>query len=272
LYQKFTVESVRVFEADHLIKIGFTFDVDEDSVTETSVYLTLKNGDINPITMSKVTVDGPTVTLEYESLQVNTDYEIVVTKDVRSIMEDELAIEFKKRIRLNSRVDSIVNIIAPIDYEELEKPHFLFSEEKGKSGKAFNRFRIQVAPDYGFLNVIYDTVIESRNEITLSGLKANPQYFVRMRVEANDNEYGNWTKGRTFTLKGEPEPDYTVPTTNNPKKPEDCDDVVFEDDFEIIGYPENGITTDGSFIIEFDGDIDTSSIDIANIVLTRKQV
>ena len=272
MYQKFTVESVRVVEADHAISIGFTFDVDEDSVTDTSVYLTIK-GTLKPIIMSKVTVDGPTVTLEYESLNVNTDYEVVVTKDVRSIMDDELAIEFKKKIRLISRVDSTVSIIAPVDHEELEQPHFAYSEIPGKSGKKFDRFRVQVASDYGFLNIIYETVIENRNEFTLSTLKQAQQYFMRMRVEANDRECGNWSNGRTFTLKGEPEPDYTEtePQKNKPCESGD-DDAFFEDDFEIIGYPENGVTPNGSFIIEFDGDIDTSSIDISNIVLTRKQV
>ncbi len=275
MYQKFTVESVRVVEADHAINIGFTFDVDEDSVTDTSVYVTQK-GTLKPIIMSRVTVDGPTVTLEYESLNVNTDYEVVVTKDVKSIMDDELAIEFRKKIRIISRVDSTVNITTPVDYEELEQPQFAYVEVPGKSGKKFDRFRLQIASDYGFLDVIYDTVIEGRSEVTIAGLKPSPQYFSRVRVEAGTNERGNWSEPRTFTLKGEPEPDYTEhdePKQDSKKEKSAVEDeAFFEDDFEIVGYPENGVTPNGSFIIEFDGDIDTSSIDISNIVLTRKQV
>ncbi len=273
MYQKFTVESVRVVEADHAIKIGVTFDVDEDSVTDSSVYVTLK-GVLKPIIMSRVTVDGPTVTLEYESLNVNTDYEVVITNAVRSIMDDELAIEFKKKIRLISRVDSTVNITTPVDYEEFEQPKFIYTEVPGKSGKKFDRFRLQIASDYGFLNVIYDTIIEGRNEITLTNLKPSLQYYARVRVEASDTERGNWSEHRTFIIKGEPEPDYTEHEPAKGEKQDELtdDDAIFEDDFEIIGYPENGVTPNGSFIIEFDGDIDTSSIDISNIVLTRKQV
>lgn len=264
MYQKFTVSQVFVDEAENNIKVTFTYDVDEDTVDDSSIYITEAETEKQRIIETNKTVEQSTVTLYYGDLELNKTYQIVAKKDIKSIMGDELDIEYTKTFILHSDVDSTITIISPSQHEEVTSLNVKLEESVGKNKKLFNRYRIQIAGDHGFLKVFSETVTEKK-EIKLSVQKDSPQYFIRARAEKDDKHYGNWSDKVSFiVIKDNSEKD-----NDNPDK--DDDDYVFEDDFEVVGYPENG-TTPFSFIIEFDEDIDPDSIHIEDIILTRKKV
>ena len=268
MYQKFTVSQVFVDEAENNIKVTFTYDIDEDTIDNNSIYITEAETKNQRIIETDKAVEQSTVTLYYGDLELNKIYQIVVKKDVKSVMGDELDIEYVKTFVLHSDVDSIVTIISPGQHEEIETLDINLEESPGKNKKLFNRYRIQISGDHGFLKIFSETVTEKK-EIKLSVQKDSPQYFIRARAEKDENHYGNWSDKTSFIIAKK--------TTQSSQKDDshgdidDDEDYAFEDDFEIIGYPENG-TTPSSFIIEFAEDIDPDSIHIKDLILTRKKV
>ena len=268
MYQKFTVSQVFIDEAENNIKVTFAYDIDEDTIDNSSIYITEAETENQRIIETDKTVEQSTVTLYYGDLELNKTYQLVVKKDVKSVMGDELDIEYVKTFALHSDVDSIVTIISPSQHEEIEVLNIKLEESTGKNKKLFNRYRIQISGDHGFLKVFSETVTEKK-EIKLSVEKDSPQYFIRARAEKDENNYGNWSDKISFII--------IKKTAQSSQKDDDHDDIdyeedyAFEDDFEIVVYPENG-TTPSSFIIEFAEDIDPDSIHIEDLILTRKKV
>lgn len=266
MYQKFTVRDIQVNESENTILITFTYDIDEDSVDDRSISVRETKDEQKPLVFDKILVQGHSVVLHYEDIKVNTEYQISVDKKILSIMGDELAYKFEKTLLITSDVDSSVEILSPANFEQVDSLTVKLKEQPGSTNKEkVNRYKIQIAFDHGFLNILHETVITDQETITLSDLKKSHQYFLRARAEKDDKSYGNWSNVVTFSLKGNEEKESETDPVD------EDDDPVFEDDLEIIGYPENGITPK-SFLIEFDKDLDTSLIDLDNFILTRKKV
>lgn len=270
MYQKFTVSQVFVNEAENNIKVTFTYDIDEDTVDNSSIYIIEAETENQRIIETDKTVEQSTVTLYYGDLELNKTYQIVVKKDVKSVMGDELDIEYIKTFVLRSDVDSIVTIISPSQHEEIDTLNIKLEESPGKNKKLFNRYRIQISGDHGFLKIFSETVTEKK-EIKLSVQKDSPQYFIRARAEKDENHYGNWSDKISFIITKANQSSQKDDRHDNHDSIDDDEDYAFEDDFEIIGYPENGATP-SSFIIEFAEDIDPDSIHIEDLILTRKKV
>lgn len=261
MYQKFTVSSLKVQEASNTIVVGFTFDVDEDTVSDRSIYVTEAKAGVQPLMQVEKTVDGSTITLHYVHLKVNTPYEIHVTKDIHSILDNPLAIEFLKEFQLKSEVDSTISIISPVDHEEQPQLKLHFKETPGANKMVFKSYRVQAATDVNFLDLVLDDKVKV-DKLDFAPFKENRQYFVRVRAEMDGN-YGNWSEPVTFSQNTL---DLTEAIPDS-----DADDVLVERPLEVIAKPETG-ESPSSFIIEFNGDIDPASIDISSIMVTRKDV
>lgn len=271
MYQRFTAKSIKVNEAENLIILTFAYDIDEDTVNDSSITVSETSGTKQPLVFDKVKVDGPVVALHYQEILVNTEYTVTVTKDILSIMGDPLDYQFQKTFMVTMDVDSTVEILSPADFEFVDQLTVDLKEIPGPTNKKLeNRFRIQIASDYGFLNPLHETILTGKETITFARLKDTTQYFLRARVERDETAYGNWSKPVTFSIGSNPDkdPDKVQDDSGITK---DDSEVIFEDSLEIVGYPENGVTPK-SFLFEFDKDLDPSSIDINNIILTRKKV
>ena len=169
-----------------------------------------------------------------------------------------IKMEYRKSFIINSPVDSSIEILAPVDYEEMEALMLNIRELPGESGRLTSVYRVQVATDVTFLDVVLEEVFKERSKISLK-LPPRQQYFLRVRAENDESDIGNWSERRTFTLLA-------------PKKSDIVDDeIIFEEDFHIVGYPENGHTPK-SFLFEFDDEIDPASIDVAKILVLKKKV
>ena len=267
MYQKFTVDTVTIHESKNTIEVKFTHELDPDSISATSLYITNHND--NNIIPIKYTIDDDIVLLNYgNNIKHNVQYDIVATKEIKSAMDEELDIEFIKSFTITNTADSTVNILSAANHEQLETMTIKFEEVFGASKKNVNRYRHQIG-DHDFLAPFIDTIIDNKTEITIGSVKPAKQYYARIRAEKSNTDFGIWSNKVTFTLSnGLNEKDNdntTADNKNNDNKP------IIENDFIIAGYPENG-TTPESFLIEFDDEIDPASIDMSNILLTRKKV
>lgn len=272
MYQRFTVISVQVNEAENLIVLTFAYDINEDSVNDSSITVCEASGEKRPLVFDKVKVDGPVVLLHYTEVLVNTEYIITVTKDIQNVMGANMDYQFQKTFAITTDVDSTVEIISPANFEYIKDLTIELKESAGPTNKKLeHRYRIQIASDYGFLDILKESILTGKETVTFDKIENLDQYFVRARVERDESSYGNWSKPITFSLgiNQDPDPDQIKDDIDTSKK--DTDDIIFEDNLEVVGYPENGATP-SSFLIEFDADLDPASINIDNIILTRKKV
>lgn len=263
MYQKFAVSEIIPDDANNCVKIVFSLDIDDETINDCSVFLTDNaHAPNSELVKAKLSVDGRTVTINVKEFKVNTTYEVHVTKDVKSIVGNIIDHGFKRCFIIKSPVDSTVEITAPVDYEEVESLNLKIKELPGESGRLTSRYRAQVSNDVNFLDIELEEVFSDRQEIVFK-LAPRSQYFIRVRAENDIGDVGNWSEHRTFTLLG---------TDQDKDGLLNDDDIIFEDDLHIIGYPENGYTPKTKFLLEFDDEIDPASIDIANIIVLKKVV
>lgn len=261
MYQKFTVSEIIPDEANNCVRVTFTLDVDDETINDCTIFLTDNAHTAeSEIVESKIDVDGKVVTLAVKEFKVNTVYEVHVKKGVQSIVGIQLDHGYKRTFSIHSPVDSNVEILSPVDYEEVKSFDLKIREIPGESERLTSIYRAQVATDVNFLDIELEQVFR-KQEITLK-LPPLSQYFLRVRAENNEGDVGNWSKHRTFTMLD----------TSGGKGDGTDDDIIFEEDLQIVGYPENGQTPKNSFLLEFDDDLDPASIDIANIMVLKKKV
>ncbi len=264
MYQKFAVSDIIPDESNNCVRVVFSLDVDDETVNDCSIFLTdnAHTAD-SAIAETERDVNGKTVTLSVREFKVNTTYEVHVTKDIHSVVGTALDHGYKKCFVINSPVDSMVEITSPVDYEEVSSFNLKVSELPGKSGRLTSIYRVQIATDVTFLDIELEQVFRDRQDISFR-LKPNSQYFLRVRAENNEGDIGNWSEHRTFTMLDSGKGKSSAPI--------DDDDIVFEDDLQIVGYPENGHTPKSSFLLEFNDELDPASIDVAKILILKKVV
>ena len=272
MYQKFTVDKFILRPASDELVLTFTLDIDEDTVDDSSIYITKTKAGMQPLLMNagieKFSTDGQIVTMKYHDFDVNEPYEVHVTHKVRSIMDDPLEVEFVKQFVIPSEVDSKVVILSPAEYEAAESLSLKVKEVEGKSKKLWNTFQVQVSDDVNFLNLILDSEIDDKTEAVFEDLKPASQYFLRVR-SIHEKEHGNWSEPRTFTISQK-----KVTPENQGAKPEpkpDDDLPLVYSDLELVAAPENGMTPQ-SFLFEFDTDLDEESLKKSGIIVTMREV
>lgn len=271
MFQKFTVDKFLLHANSEEIVLTFTLDIDDETVNSSTIYITESKSGLQPILMSSENnfdVDGRVVKLHYKNLEVNTPYEIHVTHGIHSIIGDELEVEFVKQFELASSIDSIIEILSPADYENVDTLNLRIKETAGASKKLFNSFQVQVSSDVNFLDVILDTNLDGKSEAEFSDLKQEKQYFLRVRAYDGES-FGNWSAPVTFTRVKKTD---APPNGGAPKDTEDDDwipDVI--EDMELVAMPENGVTPH-SFIFEFDSELDGDKLKKSDIILTVRKV
>lgn len=266
MYRSFSIDDLRVKEADNCIQMSFTQDLDEDTVDGSSVYITEVGKKNQPIIETRREVDGNTVKLYPSNLKVNTDYEVIVKNAIHSIVDKKLHNEYRKVIRIESIVDSTVKILSPTEYEYVTDSVAIELEEiAGPSKTLQNNYEIEIASDVTFFDIIQTMSLTKKQSVTVALHRKASQYFIRARAVASDGSFGNWSDKVTFSPGSEKK------HTSSNSTEDDNDAPILEEDLEIIAGPENGETPQ-SFIFEFNDELDPASVDMKNLILTRKKV
>lgn len=257
MYQKFNATTIDIDRIRKSVHIDFSYDVDEDTINSKTVYVYKnKNGDI---VSTQCIVEGTSVNLSFTNdMEPNTEYVIVVTKEVASITGENVYTAVKKTFTVDSSVTSRVAINSPSNYEELaDKVALSWNEIAGDDNKTCETFLVQIASDNLFFNVLLESEVNNKTSVTFGTVKDAEQYFVRVRAQKSQEDFGAWSDIITFTL---------IKTATN----KNDDEAIFQKAMEVLTIPEQGQTPE-SFIIEFDAEIDVSSVE-DSIILIRKPV
>lgn len=256
MYQKFVTTQLHIDKVNRAVSIDFTYDVDEDTVDNRSIFVT-KEKDMNLIPC-KYHVDGSVVSLIFDKdFDVNQTYTLYATRKILSVTGTKLALETCRNFSIESTVDSDCKITNPANHEDLKILRFEWQEIAGKSEKLTNAFYIEIAPDAHFFRTLLQSEITGQNFFEVNKLEQCRQYWVRVRAQANADDYGNWSEPVTFT--------YTAPK----EEIENDEDIIYISPLEILSRPDEGMTPQHSFLFEFDKDLDPASLE-DSIKLFRK--
>lgn len=257
MYQEFTVTSVDINKATKRISVGFSNDIDPDSLTPKTVYVsTGDNGDVVKIRWS---IDGYVLIIDIlDEIVPNIEYYLIITTDVINAMGDNLKNRLKQKFVYESTVRNKCKILSPVQNEEFDKNEVEIKLDEvlnNDDSDFINSFYIQIAKDWLFENIITDPKLIQRDSVKLN-IIFNGQVYIRARVQQDDNNYGEWSKSIVISVN------------DNDDITQEYDPIFYQD-IEIISEPEQG-ETPKSFIIEFDTEIDEKTIEDSILLLKRK--
>lgn len=260
MYQTFTVLSTIVSDNKKSITITFTHEIDSKTISGQSLYMYNKStGDVVPL---KYKTYGNTVTVEViNDFKVNTDYEIVVNKDISNIAGTFINMVYRETIHFKSSVNNKIKILSPSEHEELDDLKIVWQELNIPDAISGCNYQIQIATDSAYHNIISDSIAINKQSIKLDILDKFNQYFVRIRA-VKDEEKGDWSDSITFVLSEQ----YF---NRKNQQQNDNDEEIFERPFEILSYPDQGVTPE-RFIVELDDDINPDSIEDQIILIKHR--
>lgn len=260
MYQEFSVSTIDIDKATKRIAIGFTNEIDPDSINPKTLYVsTGDNGDVVKI---KWKVEGYTLYVDIaDEIVPNLSYYLFITTDVLNAMGENLTNRCKQEFIIKTDVRNSCEILSPIYDEKFEAndvaialSEILYSDESARE----NSFYVQASSDWMFENIVTESIFTDRSSAKVH-IDKTGQIFIRARVQKDKENYGEWSAPVSIYI-GSNEDDST----------DDIDeDPIFYRELEIISSPEQG-ETPKSFIIEFDSEVDEKSIENAILILKRR--
>lgn len=259
MYQDFSVSTIDIDKATKRIAIGFTNEIDPDSINPKTLYVsTGDNGDVVKI---KWQVEGYILYVDIvEEIVPNLSYYLFITTDVLNAMGENLANRCKQEFIVKTDVRNSCEILSPVYDEKFDDcdvtvtlSEILYSD----ASKQENSFYVQVSSDWMFENIVTESAFTNRNTAKIHVDKTG-QIFIRARVQKDEENYGEWSAPVSIYMDND----------NDLSFDEDEEPIFFQE-LEIISSPEQG-ETPRSFIIEFDSEIDEKSIEDAILILKRR--
>lgn len=259
MYQEFSVTTIDIDKATKRIAIGFTNEIDPDSINPKTLYVsTGDNGDVVKI---KWMVEGYTLYVDIaEEITPNLSYYLFITTDVLNAMGENLSSRCKQEFIIKTDVRNSCEILSPVYDEQFDSndvpislSEILYSDTSTKE----NSFFVQVSSDWMFENIVTESFFIDRNSAKIH-IDKTGQIFIRARVQKDEENYGEWSAPVSIYM-GSSEDDSNTDIDEEP---------IFFQELEIISSPEQG-ETPRSFIIEFDSEVDEKSIEDAILILKR---
>ena len=198
----------------------------------------------------------------------NTDYILAIT-GIKSILDEPLPNNIKKRISFESNVESKASISSPVQFQEVSNLIVEIKEDTNNTNLV-NRYYIEISTDNAFNNIVNKFI--TKDIRTNIFLKENGQYYIRARIQKDDDNYSVWSDVISFIYKyKERKEDYSEPDESVDTDFGDDDPIVdFDDDFKVEIYPQQGDTPSDSLFIQFNHDID--DLDLNDVFIIREDV
>lgn len=270
MYQEFSVIAIESILNKRQIVITVSEDINVNAFKDTIIELYERASKTQ--VLFNTDISGRILTLTLKDWPIPNSEYILSIKNLKSVTDNELESNIKKRIKFESNIISTVNIISPSMFEQVEHLLIELKELADKEEDLKKSFYVEISTDNAFINTIIKTSISK--EIFRLVLPKYGQYYMRARVQDQSllNQYGLWSEVITFKYGNESitgdmpdiEEDQEDDTNNNPMEP----DIDLEE-FELINELEQGYTPQ-SLLLEFTKDIDELSLD--NIIIIRKVV
>lgn len=260
MLQGFSIVEIKPYFADSKIDIIASFDIDPDTVNDSTVQLFSKN-DMNNVNLD-FEVNRKTITLYIKNEIVpNTDYILRIT-NVKNLVGEPLPVAIRRKLTFFSQVKEIPVVVSPSDYEEVKDLKVVLTtlKESNEDVQLEDKlYFIQIASDVAFYNVVMEA--QTDKEVThFKDLKAG-QYYIRARVEQikdGKKDIGKWSETATF-----------ISVSFDGDCGCDDDEPEFIEEVSIISMPVNGETPE-TILLEFSTIIDPDSID--DILVIRRDI
>lgn len=267
-YIKFCILTVETSLKDQSIYLTFNKEVDQTTLSYSNIVLALNSTHIAPLATYDIVLGDDLKTLQLkfkDAPAVNQPYILMIQENIKDLEGNTLDKSLLRYLEFKSNVTSDVVPRSPSNFEIIEEQKFAWDEI---GDNLVNVFRLQVATDTGFCNIVTDIIIKDQTSITLgTPLKAG-QYFYRIRAEVDDN-FGPWSEPRTFLVQQDKE--YQEQDVSDDSTIDnDKDDVVVEDlvndvkgeRLVVEDSPKSG-STPKSFLFLFSEDIDPNSLQVS---------
>lgn len=265
---QFSVLAVSTSLKTKSIFIECNFDVDENTVSNSSIVLLNKTA--NTIELFESEVDGRIIQVKLKSdPQPGDSYSILIQNGIESVVGDKLDGAMMRNLVFESEVVSEIEIISPANFEKIGKLKLSW-KEIGSS--LTNESEWQIAKENGFYNICYQTKVQDATSIELPHLEDGQYYFRGRAIKGED--YGRWSEVRTFLYHAEDDicpvlpGETTDPVDKDPTKIETSIDngdpliIVEQEDLTLDDFPKSGVTPKEAFAFAFNEDIDLSNAEI----------
>lgn len=254
MYQKFTATEINIDNASKKVIVGFTFDLDEESINNKTVYITDDHGDV---INTQIEVSDTFLSLSFtDEIIPNKPYFLVVTKEVRSLLGASIYHAIKHEFSFETTCRAKLRIVTPTNFEEIKDSFSIKWEQIDEKRDAFAYIRKEVSFDHLFENILDSSQL---NDAPISGYETGKLY-IRIRAENSESDYGEWSDPVTINYEN---------TTQKTSVLDDDLSAIFQRGLQVLTQPDQG-ETPISFLFEFDSEIDPKSIEDNIIILQRK--
>lgn len=233
------------------IEIAFSLHLDEDTLSAQNIILTVNDKGAQRVVPFELLVDERVVTLHLNEWAVpNQEYTLLIQPGVESVTGERLDSAVVRNFIFTSAVSSEVEIANPADFEKVSLIHIDWAET-GKSPTG--NYYLEIAQDAAFYNIVRKT--ETSNTAYDTGDLDAGQYFVRVRAQNSEQDYGCWSDVHTFLYAPVSSDDGAIVppddsgadddgSTSDDTTPSDGPVVIIDkpDSFTIQTVPDNGIT------------------------------
>ena len=267
MYQEFSVIAIDSILNKKQIIITVSKDISINLFKDTVVEVYERAS--KSLVLFDTEVINKTLTITFREWPIPNSEYILVVKDLKSITEESLDANIKKRIEFKSNIVSTVEIVNPSMFEQVENLTVELRESIIKDKEPIQSYYVEISSDNSFIDVVVSSLI-AKNLIKLS-LSKHSQYYIRARVqeEKEATQYGLWSAVTTFTYGDESKVEDPNIIEDIENEEESMEPEVDIDEFELISELEQG-STPKTLTLEFSKDVDELSL--ANIIIIRKVV
>lgn len=265
MYQGHSIIEIQPCYCESKITVVANFDIDPESVNDSTVQLFSKNDGVN-VNLDLI-VDRKSIVINIKNEIVpNTDY-ILRVFNIKGLLGEDLTAGIRRKLVFASEIREVPLIMTPSDYEEVKDLKVVLTtlKESDEVEQIEDKmFFIQIATDVAFYDVVMETY-SNKSETNLKDLIAG-QYYMRARVEkVNDGkkDFGKWSESITFISLN-----FHLNEPGTPPEEEDTEPEYIEY-VSIVDSPVNGETPE-TILIEFSGDINPDSIE--EILVIRRDI
>ena len=255
---EFGIISIEPNLKEQSVFVQFNLDLDINTVNYENIYLMSLNTDLNANegAFFDIIIQNDLLQLKLKNWAIpNNKYTLLIQPGISSVTGITLDSALIRNFVFETDVTSKIDILSPSMYEKVNGKSFTCSW-KEQGDKLGNNFYLEIDTTNAFNNNPITTIVNNKNSFTTNILE-NGQYYLRVRSQ-KDNMYGYWSDTVTFLIDNNDDPN----NNDNDNNEDDNDDILITDNnINIIGLPDNGITPD-SFQIEFDDNINVSDLSI----------
>lgn len=265
MFNEFCVTGIKDSLADKTITVQTNFKINPKTVNlKTVVLKTAQSGGIVNYT---VTTDNSSIVIEFNDWPMtNTDYYLIVSKDIEDALGRKVKNPFEKTINFSSQIKHKIAILKPRANEAIRDSIIEVNVKATPEDDLEKGYYYEIASDVAFCDVIKQ-LLTQEEQVIFNELE-DGQYFLRCRAQdLNNNDYGPWSDTIEFVIlndtncKCEETENDDINQEDNPFLEDllSLDVVLDTQPIQLLTVPTNGKTEEQLYLV-FDKEIDPKSL------------